>query len=157
MSQTFTEFLRDKAAKESGARATIDEWNESILELFSQLRSWLSSSDPDRILNVRQSEIRIIEPRLGTYTTHRLDIQGLGQWIGIIPKARYTIANAKPPHGSVPERATGRVDITNELKRFALYRFKDGGHDSWMMSDLETEAVPLDQAAFEKAIMSFLR
>ena len=39
---------------------------------------------------------------------------------GIIPKARKTVGVASPPRMSAPQRATGRVDITDELRRFVL-------------------------------------
>ena len=51
----------------------------------------------------------------------------------------------------------GRVDMTDELRRYVLYRFVEEGRDVWLIDDLESEPRPLDQAAFERALMSYLR
>ena len=71
MSTTFTEFLRQKAAKhkdeDEGIQAVLAEWRESILRLHQQIREWLKISDPDGILKIKQSEKDVTEPRLGNY------------------------------------------------------------------------------------------
>ena len=100
----------------------------------------------------------------------RLDIRVFGKWVGIIPKARRTVATAKPPRKAVPEQAQGRVDITDELKRYVLYRLREGDQDVWVVDapengyDVETSwYIPMSQTnlltqeSFEKALMSYLR
>ena len=64
-----------------------------------------------------------------------------------------------PPsrHRSAPERAAGRVDITDELRRYVLYRFQEDGSDVWLIDDLKSGPKPLDQDAFESALMSYLQ
>jgi hypothetical protein len=89
-----------------------------------------------------------------------VDLHAFEKWIGIIPKARKTIATAHPPQKSVPERAIGRVDITDEILRYVLYRFRqDDGSDVWLIDDLRSEKnpKPFDQQAFEAVLMSYLR
>jgi hypothetical protein len=162
MSTPFSDFLRQQAAKmQAEAKANqevIDEWRTAIVQLFDQIPSWLATSDPDGIVRIDETQHEVTEPGLGRYTVPRLDLQIVGKWIGIIPKARKTVGTARPPQKSAPERATGRVDITDELRRYVLYRFpKNEGGESWQIDDLRSEPKPLDQQTFETALMSYLR
>ena len=162
MSTTFTEFLREQAAKQEAVakagQAVVEEWRTAIEQLFGQVRGWLADSDPDGIIQIKEGKEELREEGLGRYHVPRLDLQVFGKWIGIIPKARKTIGTARPPQKSAPERATGRVDITDEVRRYVLYRFpKEGGGDLWMIDDLRSDQKPLDQRAFEAALMSYLR
>jgi hypothetical protein len=161
MSTGFSEFLRDQAEKHqaevAAGKATVDEWRTAIGQLFATLRGWLRESDPQGVIEIEESEHDITEPGLGRYNVPRLDLHAFGKWIGIVPKARKTVGTAKPPQKSAPQRAAGRVDITDELRRYVLYRFQEDGRDVWMIDDLETEPRPLDRPGFEKALMSYLR
>jgi hypothetical protein len=122
------------------------------------VRAWLSDSDPDGIIKAQEKEEEVTEPSLGRYSVPRLDLRIFGKWIGIIPKARMTVASAHPPQRAADERATGRVDITDELRRYVLYRFtRQGGGDEWLIDDLRSGPKPLTQEAFESALMSYLR
>jgi hypothetical protein len=168
MSTTFQEFLHKKAqthqAEVNAAKSVVDEWWTSIERLFAQIRQWMKQSDPDGLIEIKEGVEEIREPGLGVYRAPRLDLRAFGKWIGVIPKARRTVGRAKPPQKSAPERAEGRVDITDELRRYVLYRFKQDGRDVWLIDGLETgregaasEPAPLDQEAFEKAMMSYLQ
>ena len=72
----------------------------------------------------------------------------------------------------MPQRAEGRVDITDELRRYVLYRFREDGRDVWVIDGLDrgyeekpgqiqyiprSEQRPLDREAFERALMSYLQ
>jgi hypothetical protein len=158
---TFTDFLREQAEQrkaQSAERAEVtQEWIDSIKRLYATITGWLQKSDPDGILKIRVIEDDLNEEGLGKYTVPHLDIRGLGRWVGIVPKARYTVATAHPPQKNTPERAAGRVDITNEVRRFVLYRFIVDGQDVWMIDDQKHPPKVLDQEAFEAALMSYLR
>jgi len=128
----FTEFLRDQPAKEAAEaarnKAVVDEWRRAIETLFRQIRIWLAASDPDGLITISQKDdYEVREPDLGRYCVPRLDLRAFGKWIGIIPKARHTVAGATPPQKAASERATGRVDITDETRRYVLYRFPQEG------------------------------
>ncbi|MFO0969811.1 MAG: hypothetical protein U0793_30005 [Gemmataceae bacterium] len=181
MSTTFKEFLQEQAQKHQAemyaAKATVDEWQDAVDRLFGQIKTWLKESDPNGLIQIKDSQEEIREPGLGIYLVPRLNLNAFGKWIGIIPKARKTIGAATPPQKSTPERAQGRVDITDELRRYVLYRFVDNGRDVWVIDGLERgphevddrswpgqvqhgrkpDTRPLDQEAFEKALMSYLR
>jgi len=161
MATTFRDFLRDQAEKyqaevRSGS-ATVDEWRAAIDRLFSELRAWLKQSDPQGIIEIEECQQEIREQGLGRYQVPRLDLRAFGKWIGIIPKARKTVGTANPSQKSAPQRAAGRVDITDELRRYVLYRLQDDGRDVWVIDDLESGQQPLNQEAFERALMSYLR
>jgi hypothetical protein len=180
MTTAFTELLR-KLAAEKGAeaergKATVDEWRSAIERLFAQMRAWLRESDPEGVIEIEEGQQEIMEPSLGRYRVPRLHLRAFGKWIGVIPKARNTVGTATPPQKSAPQRAAGRVDITDELRRYVLYRFQEDGRDVWMIDGLEhyydasekpwpghvsyvprSEPRPFDQEAFERALMSYLR
>jgi len=159
MALTLKDVLRDHSARHSAQdeknRTMIDEWRVAVEGLFAQLREWLKTSDPAGILRIEQAETEVHEPSLGRYRIPRLDLHSAGKWIGIIPKARKTIKTAPPPRKDVPERATGRVDITDELRRFVLYRFDT---DGWTIEDTVTDQLQLlTQETFESALMGYFR
>jgi hypothetical protein len=161
MTMAFQEFLRQKAEKyraevQSG-KATVEEWRAAIEQLFAQLRHWLKESDPEGVIEIEESHQDLTEPGLGRYRVPRLNLRAFGKWVGIIPKARNTVGTAQPPQKSAPQRAAGRVDITDELQRYVLYRFQEDGRDVWLIDDLESGQKPLDREAFERALMSYLR
>jgi hypothetical protein len=64
---------------------------------------------------------------------------------------------AHPPQKAAPHRAAGRVDITDELRRYVLYRSQEDGRDVWVIDDLGSGQKPLDQGTFENALMSYFR
>src|SRR5947208_1679715 len=139
MSTTFTDFLREQAAKHEAeikaGKATVEEWRTAVEQLFQQMRTWLAASDPDGIIKIEQGQEEIVEPGLGRYKVPRLNLDVFGKGIWIIPKARKTVATAHPPQKAAPERASGRVDITDELRRYLLYRFRQHNGDVWMIDD----------------------
>jgi hypothetical protein len=161
MNTAFKDFLRQQAEKHqaevSAGKATVDEWRAAIERLFGQLRAWLQESDPEGLIEIKEGQQDITEPGLGRYRIPRLDLRAFGKWIGIIPKARGTVRTAHPPQKAAPERAIGRVDITDELRRYVLYRFQEGDREVWLIDDLESPPKSLDQDTFEKALMTYLR
>jgi hypothetical protein len=178
MSTVFRDFLQQQAkryqAEADAGRATIEEWRAAIERLFTQIRGWLKESDPEGHIEIQENQQDVAEPGLGRYRVPRLDLRAFGKWIGIIPKARRTVGTAKPPQKSAPERAEGRVDITDELRRYVLYRFRENDRDVWLIDGLDpgyeektrpgqVQYVPrseprlLDQEALEKALLSYLR
>jgi hypothetical protein len=161
MSTAFREFLLRQAEKHQAevraGQVSVEEWRQAVERLFAQMRAWLAESDPEGNLQIKEGKREVTEPGLGRYEIPYLDLRAFGKWIGIIPKARKTVGTAMPPQRSAPERAAGRVDITDELRRYILYRFREDGRDVWLIDDLNSGPKPLDQEAFEKALMSYLR
>ncbi len=161
MTTAFRDFLRQQAEKHQAEakanKALVDDWRAAVERLFTQMRGWLKEDDPEGVIQIEDGQEDITEPGLGRYSVPRMDLHAFGKWIGIIPKARKTVGTAKPPQQATPQRATGRVDITDELRRYVLYRTQQDGRDVWLIDDLDSGQQPLDQGTFEKALMSYLR
>lgn len=161
MTTTLKDFLREESAKREALltanKSVIEEWRDGIERLFQQLQEWLAENDPGQVIQIRTLQKTISEPGLGEYSVPILDLHILGKWIAILPKARRTVGSAHPPKKQHPERATGRVDITDEGRRYILYRFPNGDQDLWMIDDLRSEPKVLDRATFEAALMSYLQ
>lgn len=111
MSAAFRDFLQQQAqlhrAELLAGKATVAEWRSALERLFQQLRGWLKESDPDNLIDIEERQHEIIEPGLGRYAVSRLDLHVLGKWIGIVPKARRTVATAKPSPKSPPNEPPG--------------------------------------------------
>ena len=153
--------LKKKESYEAEARKNkelIDEWVGAVNKLFAEIREWLAASDPAQILQIADGKEEVNEPNVGRYQAPRLEIRAFGKWVGIIPKARKTVKVARPPRPDAPDRATGRVDITDEVRRYVLYRFSGDGTDSWSIEGPDTDVLqPLTQGLFEEALMSYFQ
>ena len=180
MSTAFREFLQQQAKKhqaEADAGRPICRCAHFYRTVVpSKFGNGSKSPTPRATSLSKESQEAVTEPGLGRYRPPRLNLRFFGKWIGIIPKARKTVGKAQPPQKSAPERAQGRVDITDELRRYVLYRFQNGSEDVWLIDGLEPgyEAVEktwpgqvqytpraepkvFDQEAVERALMSYLR
>jgi len=163
MSTSLREFLKQKAtlyaAESEKNRELIEEWQAAVERLFTLLEGWLRAVDPDGFIEHERSQIEVAEPGLGRYPISRLNLRAFGNWVGLIPKARKTIKTASPPQGDVPERATGRVDITDEIRRYVLYRFTRDDRDEWYIDDTATDSglQPLTPERFESALLSYFQ
>src|ERR1051325_1050638 len=177
MTATFKQFLQEQASKHraeaAAGKAEVDEWRAAIERLFGEIRRWIKDSDPDNIVEIKEEEVEVKEPGLGPYRVPRLDLRVFGKWIGVVPRARRTVGTATSPENPVPQRAQGRVDISDELRRYVLYRMHG---DVWVIVAPEqgfeivekswpgqvqyfprSETVPLSQETFEKVLVSYLR
>jgi hypothetical protein len=157
-----SEFLQKKAAEYSQLTAknqqVIQEWRSAVERLHTEILEWLKESDPDGIIQSERRPVTISEPGLGPYPIMRLNLRAFGKWVALLPKARLDMKNASPPQQRVPPNAAGRMDITDEIRRYVLYRIQDGEKYHWVIDDLTSgEPVPLDRARFEEALVSYLR
>jgi hypothetical protein len=180
MSTAFKDFLRAQAAKEHAeimqGKAIVDDWRAAIERLFAQIRAWLKESDPDGLIEIKENKQEIREKGLGYYVVPRLDLSAFGKWIGIVPKVRGMAVAGEPTQSTAPGRAFGRVDVTDELQRYVLHRVHENGQEVWLIEGLDiggrdaaerrpgevryfprSELMRLDQATFEKALMSYLQ
>ncbi len=163
METSLKDFLKQKAAvykaESEKNRAVIEEWQNAVNHLFDQVHSWLAAADPEGIIRPEYGQIEVNEPGVGRYQIRRLNLRAFGKWIGLIPKARITIKQASPQQKDAPEQSTGRVDITDEIRRFVLYRFTRDGSDEWFIDDTSTDRglKPLTSELFEAALLSYFR
>ena len=163
MSTSLRDFLKQKAAlyatEDEKNKLTIEEWQGAVDGLFTRLENWLIAADPERIIQRERSQIEVNEPGLGRYSISRLNLQAFGKWVGLIPKARKTVKRAAPQQQGAPERATGRVDITDEIRRYVLYRFRQGEEEQWFIHDTTSdgEMQPLTAERFESALVGYFQ
>ncbi len=162
MSTSFAEFLRDLAAKHGQEAANRDgvlaEWFDSLKRLYDTLRDWLKASDPDLILKLHDRFWEVREEGLGSYYAPSLSIRGPGLNVGLLPKARNTVATGYPHESATPQRAAGRVDILDDGgTRYVLYRFKTDTSDEWFIEDQKSSPRPFTQQEFERVLMSSVR
>jgi hypothetical protein len=163
MSTSLRDFLKQKAAlyaaESEKNRQIIEEWQAAVDRLFAQLEVWLAAADPEGIIRRVRSQVEVTEPSLGRYSINRLDLRAFGKWVGLIPKARKTVKRAHPPQQVAPEQATGRVDITNEIRRYVLYRFSHDTDEQWFIDDPATssELQPLTADRFESALLGYFQ
>jgi hypothetical protein len=158
---TFTQFLKDQEEKQKSLaeenKQLIDEWRSALQSLYYDIRKWLRESDTGGVIKVDEKESDITEEGIGHYKAPRLELRIFGRWIGILPKARKTVGTARPPQQGAPSRALGRVDLTDEVRRYILYRTQEDGHDVWLIDNLRNEQRLLNKEAFEEALMSYFQ
>jgi hypothetical protein len=154
---TFREFLEKKAQgqRQSERRERRDEWVAAVGRLIAQLRAWLTESDPDRLLDVVPLEVEKAEPDLGTYTVPSLKI-GVGDVaVRVEPVGRNAVGVVRP-RGDPSVRAEGRVDVTDGVRKYILYRTLKDGKESWYALDERFEATPLDRGRLEAILQDLL-
>jgi hypothetical protein len=153
----FRDFLRKKAEEEQNVhrRERRDQWIAAVRRLLDQLRAWLAEADPDKVLDVIPLEVQKIEPGLGIYTIPALKI-GLGDAaVKVDPMGRNAVGIIELP-GRPPTRAEGRVDITDDIHRYILYRLLDDGRDVWYALDEKFRPEPLDRGRLEAILQDLL-
>jgi hypothetical protein len=137
---TLKDFLREQAAAEvvrsKTAEIDVEQWRASIDRLYQKIRTWLADSDPNGLIKIEQREHEVSEPRIGVYHVPRLDLRAFGSSVGIIPNVIHTVGTVLPPNGTISKRASGRVDITDDVHRSIVYLYRDEeGRESWWMLD----------------------
>jgi hypothetical protein len=154
---TFQEFL-DKQAKQqhhSGWREQRDEWIAAVSRLMEKLGAWLAESDPKKVLDVVPIEHRSIEPNLGIYIAPGLRISLNQTVVDVAPIGRNVISTIAP-HGNAGVRSEGRVDITDGVRKYMLYRTLKDGQEIWYAVDERFQAAPLDRSRFEAILQDLL-
>jgi hypothetical protein len=155
------EFLASDAEKLRGEQAEAmgkrEEWIESVRQLIDQIKEWLKDADEKHVLMIDGSPIRISERGLGTYEVPALTI-GLGtREVRVKPIARYVGAPLRATALLQVPRAYGRVDLTNGLDRYLIFRVEKEGGDRWRIVEQDGPLVePFNRKSFETAFQRLL-
>jgi hypothetical protein len=157
----FTQFLAEQAEKlrtgQQEVLRTRDEWVAAVDGLTGQIRDWLGSSDPDHVLDVAPEEYELREQRLGTYKIDGLVISLGPRLVRVKPIARYVLGPISDTGAFRVLRSHGRVDLTDGLRKFMIYRLEREPQDRWCIVEEDSHRLePLDQRAFEAALQSLL-
>jgi hypothetical protein len=161
MSRSLKEFLAEQAerleSEQQKAAQCRDEWVAAVESLNQQVCAWIAASDPERILKTNQSQIVLREQGIGEYEIPGLVIT-LGTRIArLTPVARFAL-------GPLPDtgvgrflRTHGRVDFTNGLQTYSLYR-QFIQPDQWLIVDQDEpfRLDPFRQESFESALQGLL-
>jgi hypothetical protein len=155
--QTLREFLRDKA-REDDQRERLqrrEEWLTAVNHLIRQLRAWLEAVDSEKLLMIYDQEYDKLEQGLGMYKVSGLNVGLRDSLVKIIPVSRNVVASVESK-GDAGVRAEGRVDISDGLRKYILYRTLRDGRDRWYALDEQYKATLLDQARFEEIMQDLL-
>jgi hypothetical protein len=157
MVQSLKDYLQDHAKKVHDGKGTITEWRTAIEKLFNEIRAWINESDPDGLMQIDETEQDVNEPGIGRYPLPHLNLGLLGRWIQITPKSRQFKGKG----------ADGRVDMTNMVITFILYRKGRGNEENWFIEGPHGDPMAspwanipdkkLDRSTFEDAMMKCLR
>jgi hypothetical protein len=156
------DFIAEQAErlKTEGTRAarTRDEWIAAVDRLNQQIKGWLLQADPEhQLLEVRDRRYQLREEGIGTYEANGLSI-GLGPGeVRVEPIAR-NVAGPLSATGVIHvNRAYGRVDLTDGLRKFLIFRVERDPEDRWNIIEQDGFRMrAFDQTAFEDAFKSLL-
>jgi hypothetical protein len=154
---TLLEFLRKNAPRDEVMwRKAREEWIAAIDRLITQLRAWLSEAGTTELLDLEPLEFEKREQGLGTYHVKGLAIHFGGRTVKVVPVGRMVLAHlgkyAEPGH----EGAEGRVDITNGMYKYLLYRKLTNAGEQWFVQDERSGIRPLDREQFEAILQDLL-
>ncbi|HKI17572.1 MAG TPA: hypothetical protein VKA15_06815, partial [Isosphaeraceae bacterium] len=156
------DFIAEQAEKlrpeEPQAVRKRDEWVGAVDRLNQQVREWLTQADPDhKVLEVRERPYQLREEGIGTYEARGLSISVGRREVRVEPIAR-NIAGPLSATGVIHvNRAYGRVDLSDGLKKFMIFRVEKDPEVRWNIIEQDGfHMQTLDQATFEEAFKSLL-
>lgn len=152
---TLREFLVKNAPRqELERRRCREEWVAAVDRLVTQLWRWLDEANTDNLLELELLDLERREQGLGTYHVKGLAISFGERAVKIIPVGRSVLAHLGPYAEPGHENAEGRVDITNGINKYHLYRKLPG--ERWLVQDESAGIRPLDKAQFEVILQALL-
>jgi hypothetical protein len=159
---TLQEFLKQRA---DHIRDTLpervrvqNEWIQAVERLINQVKEWLTAADPQHILEFFEDTIQRRESDVGVYLVKRLVIRLEAQEVQVVPIARNVIGPVTTSGSAHTGRSYGRVDLTNGVSKFLLFRTQVEPSDRWIIVD-EDAYIPrdLDRDTFDAAMQSLLQ
>ncbi len=160
--ESLKEFIASQAEKlrneESQAADRCSEWVAAVDRLNHQIMAWLTDADPDRaILEVRETPYQLREEGIGSYEARGLIIRAGRRALRVEPIAR-NVAGPLSSTGVIHvSRAYGRVDLTDGLQKFMIFRIEKVPEDRWSIIEQDGFRMQaFDQVAFEGAFKALL-
>jgi hypothetical protein len=160
--ESLKDFIASHAEKlrneESQAADKRSEWVAAVDRLNQQITAWLTSADPDHvILEVRDTPCQRREEGIGTYIARGLIITAGRRELRLEPIAR-NVAGPLSSTGIIHvSRAYGRVDLTDGLQKYMIFRVEKVPDDRWNIIEQDGFRMrAFDQAAFEEAFKALL-
>ena len=134
------------------------EWVAAVDRLIEKIKAWLSYADPDHaILEVRETPCQLREEGIGGYEARGLVVRVGRRELRIEPIAR-NVAGPLSATGLIHvSRAYGRVDLTDGLQKYMIFRVEKVPEDRWTIIEQDGFRMrAFDQAAFEEAFKALL-
>ena len=131
------------------------EWIAALDQFYEQIMSWIRESDPQGLIIIERMELARSEPRLGTYTAPALKISLGDDAVRVVPMGRDVRGSYRNDEGT-ELRYEGRVDITDDLRKFVLYRIADGESQAWIVSGDSGSPKRFDRAQLEAILRDLL-
>ena len=134
--ESLKDFIASQAEKfrneESQAADKRSEWVAAVDRLNQRIKDWLTYADPDHaILEVRETPCQLREEGIGSYEARGLLISLGRREIRVEPIAR-NVAGPLSSTGVIHvSRAYGRVDLTDGLQKFMIFRVERVPEDRW--------------------------
>jgi len=156
---SFKEWLAEQTKKQSvsadNARV-VEEWKDSVSNLFAQVVRWLAEDDVNQALRVETGKLRKEEQGLGSYEIAAMRISLGPRLVELIPVGRQVVG-AIGETGDLGFLAEGRVDMKSRVQKYLLYRVVDGSKRKWIIMDDEQFLIqPLSKQSFESALQQLL-
>ena len=156
---SFKEWLAEE--EERGRTRTqraklIEDWTDSVSDLFAQMIRWLAEDDTGKLFLVETGKLKKDEQGIGFYEVAVIRLSLSSRFVDLIPIGR-NIVGGIGKHGDLGFRSEGRVDMTNGVDKFMLYRAITQNGKEWMIVDDEDyEVRSLTKATFEEALQELL-
>jgi hypothetical protein len=155
------EFLKEQAenlrTQEPERAKKRDEWVAAVDRLCNQIKEWLDQADAEKILTVQGRSHEIREEGIGSYTVSGISISLGPRHVDVVPVARNVVGPLSTTGVIYVPRAYGRVDLSNGLEKFMLFRVEREPEDRWSIVGQDRPQMDrLDQSTFEAAFQSLL-
>ena len=153
------EFLAEQADQLKGelsrAAAARDEWVAAVERLIAQVRGWIAEADPGRVLAIEERAVTIREEMIGSYEVPALTIILGVRSARVEPIAR-SVAGPLAATGAIHvPRAFGRVDLTNGLEKYMVFRTAKEPDGPWVIVKQDGYRMNhFDRKSFEAALQS---
>jgi hypothetical protein len=156
------EFLASEAEKlrseQTEALTQRREWIAAVDRLLARIKDWLADADTQQVLMIEEAPLRLSEQGLGTYEIPSLTI-GLGtREVRIKPIARFVATPMRSTGVILVPRVHGRVDMTDGLDKYLIFRVETDPQDRWSIIKQESSRLePFDEDAFAAALKGLLQ
>ena len=146
-----------QAEQEKRRRQWRKDWIEAVERLLTQMRAWLTEAGTAELLDLVPLDFEKREEGLGAYRIPGLAIRFGDNLVKVVPVGRNVLAHLGPYAEPGHEKAEGRVDVTNGVYKYYLYRkLNDTGQEQWLVQDERSAIRPLDREGFEAILTDLL-
>ena len=124
-------YLRTEAeqlkAEKVKRRAVVREWVDSLNDLYRQVQEWLTSCDPENLIDRTIEQTPGRELAFGDYQVPVLKMTLVDRSVRFEPVARFMAATVRPPGQDAPTRVQGGVQLRGLGGRTCyLFHLSDG-------------------------------